>query len=220
MSTFPQISPKILKGGIALVEPDSGRVVQVIALQYNPETLSRTLQAQAIGAEGGADRSQALRLKGPPVESYKLDAEIDAVDQLDDGETLVRQVGILPHLACLEMLVYPSSAQLREHHAAAGRGELQIAPVEAPLTLFIWSVRRVVPVRVTDFSITEEFFDTKLNPIRAKVSLGMRVLSVSDLGFDHRGGALYLRYQKEKERLASLHPTASPAALGLQEIPR
>lgn len=220
MSTFSPISPRVLKGGIALVEPGSGRVVQVIALQYNPETLSRTLQAQAVGAEGGADRSQALRLKGPPVESYKLDAEIDAVDQLDDGETLVRQVGILPHLACLEMLVYPSSAQLREHHAAAGRGELQIAPVEAPLTLFIWSVRRVVPVRVTDFSIIEEFFDTQLNPIRAKVSLGMRVLSVSDLGFDHRGGALYLRYQKEKERLASLHPTASPVALGLQEIPR
>lgn len=220
MSTFSPISPRVLKGGIALVEPGSGRVVQVIALQYNPETLSRTLQAQAVGAEGGADRSQALRLKGPPVESYKLDAEIDAVDQLDDGETLVRQVGILPHLACLEMLVYPSSAQLREHHAAAGRGELQIAPVEAPLTLFIWSVRRVVPVRVTDFSIIEEFFDTQLNPIRAKVSLGMRVLSVSDLGFDHRGGALYLRYQKEKERLAYLHPTASPAALGLQVMPR
>jgi len=218
-TTYPQISPKVLKGGIALIDPDSGRVARVIALQYNPETLSRTLQAQAAGAESGGDRSQALRLKGPPIESYKLDAEIDAVDQLDDGEDIVRQWGILPQLASLEMLVYPTSAQLREHHAAAGRGELQIAPVEAPLALFIWSTKRVVPVRVTDFSVTEEFFDTQLNPIRAKVSLGMRVLSVSDLGYDHRGGALYLRYQKEKERLAGLHPDSAPAALGIREIP-
>jgi hypothetical protein len=219
MTGYPQISPKILKGGIALIDPDSGRVARVIALQYNPETLGRTLQAQAAGSDSGGDRSQALRLKGPPVESYKLDAEIDAADQLDDGEDVVRQWGILPHLASLEMLVYPTSAQLREHHAAAGRGELLIAPVEAPLALFIWSTKRVVPVRVTDFSVTEEFFDTQLNPIRAKVSLGMRVLSVSDLGYEHRGGALYLRYQKEKERLARLHPNSAPATIGIREIP-
>lgn len=219
MATFPQISPHILKGGIALIEPDTGRVVRVIALQYNPETLSRTLQAQAVGSEGTADRSQALRLKGPPVESYKLEAVIDAVDQLDEGDNLVQRVGILPHLATLELLVYPTSTQLSDYHAAAGRGELQIAPMEAPLTLFIWSTSRVVPVRITDFTVNEEFFDTQLNPIRAKVSLGMRVLSVSDLGFNHRGGSLYLRYQKEKERLAAMHPGASPGLLGLQEIP-
>jgi hypothetical protein len=219
MTTFPQISPRILKGGIALIDPETGRVVRIVALQYNPETLSRTFQAQAVGADGGTDRSQALRLKGPPIESYKLDAEIDAADQLDDGDELVGRYGIQPHLAALELLVYPTSAQLQEHHAAAGRGELQIAPVEAPLALFIWSTSRVAPVRITDFSVNEEFFDTRLNPIRAKVSLGMRVLSVSDLGYDHRGGSLYLRYQQEKERLAATVPGASPAVLGLREVP-
>lgn len=216
--TSPQISPRVLKGGIALLEPATGRVVRIIALQYNPETLTRTLQAQAVGAEGG-DRSQALRLKGPPVESYKLDAEIDAVDQLAAGDQTARLVGIQPQLTALELLLYPTSAQLREHHAAAGRGELEIAPVESPLTLFIWSTSRVAPVRVTEFSVTEEFFDTRLNPIRARVSLGMRVLSVSDLGYDHRGGALFLRYQREKERLAATTPGASPALLGLREVP-
>lgn len=213
-----QISPRILKGGLALIDVESGRVIRVIALQYNPETLSRTLQAQAVG-EGNADRSQALRLKGPPIESYKLEAEIDAVDQLDEGDRLVGQLGIQPHLSALELLIYPTSAQLRKYHAAAGRGELQISPVEAPLTLFIWSISRVAPVRVTDFSVNEEFFDTQLNPIRAKVSLGMRVLSVSDLGFDHRGGSLYMRYQIGKERLAAMSTSASPGLLGLREIP-
>jgi hypothetical protein len=219
MTAFPAISPRILKGGIALIDPDTGRVARIIALQYNPETLSRTFQAQAVGSDGGTDRSQALRLKGPPVETYKLDAEIDAVDQLDEGDALVGRFGIQPHLSALELLVYPTSAQLREHHAAAGRGELQIAPVEAPLTLFIWSTSRVAPVRVTDLNVNEEFFDTRLNPIRAKVSLGMRVLSVSDLGHDHRGGSLYMRYQQEKERLAASVPGVSPAVLGLREVP-
>ncbi|TQN42897.1 hypothetical protein FHU33_2308 [Blastococcus colisei] len=219
MTASPAIAPRILKGGIALVDPGTGRVVRIIALQYNPETLSRSFQAQAVGGEGGTDRSQALRLKGPPIETYTLDAEVDAVDQLDVGDALVGRFGIQPHLSALELLLYPSSAQLREHHAAAARGELQVAPVESPLTLFIWSTSRVAPVRVTDFSVNEEFFDTRLNPIRAKVSLGMRVLSVSDLGHDHRGGSLYLRYQQEKERLAAAVPSASPAVLGLREVP-
>lgn len=219
MATFPLISPRILKGGIALVDPESGRVGRVIALQYNPETLSRTLQVQSVGAENSTDRSQALRLKGPPIESYKLEAEIDAVDQLDEGDALVTRLGIQPHLASLELLVYPTSAQLREHHAAAARGQLQIAPIEAPLTLFIWSTSRVVPVRITDLSVTEEFFDTQLNPIRAKVSLGMRVLSVSDLGFTHRGGSLYMRYQMSKESLGAQTTSAAPGVLGLKEIP-
>lgn len=219
MTAFPAISPRILKGGIALIDPDTGRVVRIIALQYNPETLNRSFQPQAVGTEGGTDRSQALRIKGPPIETYKLDAEIDAVDQLDDGDALVGRFGIQPHLAALELLVYPTTRQLRDQHAAAGRGELRIAPMEAPLTLFIWSTSRVAPVRVTDFSVNEEFFDTRLNPIRAKVSLGMRVLSVSDLGHEHRGGSLYLRYQQEKERLAAGVPGASPALLGLREVP-
>jgi len=48
------------------------------------------------------------------------------------------------------------------------------------------SAQRVVPVRVTEFSLTEEAFDPQLNPIRAKLSIGLRVLSVEDLPFSHK----------------------------------
>ncbi|HNP70368.1 MAG TPA: hypothetical protein PLO33_00685 [Kouleothrix sp.] len=219
MPTDSPISPRLIKGGIALIDPDAGTPVRVIALQYNPDTLSRTLQPQSVGAEASADRSMALRLKGPPVETYKLEAELDAADQLEAGDPLVRRLGLLPQLAAIELLVYPTSAQLQEYDRMAGRGELEIAPIQAPLALFVWSTSRVAPVRVTDFSITEEFFDPQLNPIRAKISLGLRVLSVSDLGFAHRGGALYLRYQKEKERLAAMHRDAAAGTLGLQGVP-
>ncbi len=215
MTTFPG-SPRVLKGGLVLVDPESAAVRTVIALQYNPETVSRTLQIQAFGES--AERSEALRLKGPPVETFKLDAEIDAVDQLESGDPIAGEHGIQPQLATLETVVYPDSGTLQANDALASAGTLEIAPMEAPLTLLVWSRGRIVPVRMTDFSITEEAFDAALNPIRAKVSLGLRVLSVADLGFETRGGSLFLAYQQQKERLAALAAGGTLSSLGITGI--
>jgi hypothetical protein len=213
-------SPHLLKGGIVLIDPTTAAVIRVIALQYNPDTLSRTLQVQAMSAEGG-DRLEALRLKAPPNESIKLDAEIDATDQLEfpDQNRITTEAGIYPQLAALETIVYPTSAQLQANDSLAQIGTLEIAAVEAPLTLFVWSKTRVLPIRITEFSITEEAFDTALNPIRAKISLGFRVLSVTDLSFGHKGGMLFMAYLQGKERLAAQSPGASLSALGITGIP-
>src|SRR5215472_16208591 len=205
MSAFAG-SPRLVKGGIVLVDPDSGAVQKIIVLQYNPDTLTRTLQPQAV-KEGG-DRSEALRLTGPPIETIKLQA----------ADTQATQVGIYPLLASLEMIVYPSSAQLQANNALAQSGTLEIAPMIAPLSLFIWSKNRIVPVRLTDFSITEEAFDPALNPIRAKVSLGMRVLSVNDLGFNVNGGSLFMAYQQQKEKLAAQNAGSVLSARGIGGI--
>jgi len=214
------ISPRLIRGGLVLVAPDSGQVQRIIALQYNPDTLTRTLQPQAIAGDG-QDRSQALRLKGPPVETIKVDAEIDASDQLEqpDQNPNAVQFGVAPQLAAIETLLYPASGQLIANNALQAAGTLEITPLETPLVLFVWSRQRVVPVRITDCSITEEAFDAQLNPMRAKVSLSLRVLSVDDLGFEHRGGAIYLIYQQTKERLAQAGAGASLPALGLTGIP-
>ena len=91
--------------------------------------------------------------------------------------------------------------------------------MESTLALFVWSKNRIVPVRITDFSITEEAFDPALNPIRAKVSLGMRVLSVDDLGFEHKGGSLFMSYLQSKEQLAAKVAAGSFATLGIGGIP-
>jgi hypothetical protein len=218
MTTFPR-SPKILKGGIVLIDPDTSAVRRIIALQYNPETLSRSLKAQSIGDSG--DRSQALRLKGAPDETYKLDVVIDAADQLEfpDQNEEIKTNGITPLLSVLEMIVYPDSSQLMANNRLASAGTLEIAPTEAPLMLFVWSKNRVIPVRLTDFSITEEAFDPNLNPIRAKVSLGMKVLSINDLGFDHKGGSLYMAYQQQKEQLAKKFKPGELNTLGIGAIP-
>lgn len=211
-------SPRLIKGGIVLVNPTSGAVVRSIALQYNPDTLSRTLQVQAAGAEG--DRLEALRLKGPPNETIKLDAEIDATDQMEfpDQNPVTGEFGIFPQLAALETLIYPTSASLSSANGLAGAGTLEIAPAETPLSLFVWSKSRVVPVRITDFSITEEAFDPNLNPIRAKISLGFRVLTVNDLGFAHRGGSLFMSYLQKKEQLAGRRASAALSTFGITGI--
>ena len=216
MSGFPN-SPRLVKGGIVLVDPDSGAVQKIIVLQYNPDTLTRTLAPQGVKEEG--DRSEALRLTGPPIETIKLDAEIDATDQLETADAQATQVGIHPLLASLEIIVYPSSAQMQANNRRAQSGTLEITPVIAPLTLLIWSKNRIVPVRLTDFSITEEAFDPNLNPIRAKISLGMRVLNVDDLGFNVKGGSLFMAYQQQKERLAAQNAGGALSALGIGGIP-
>jgi hypothetical protein len=203
MTGFPG-SPRLVKGGLVLIDPDTAVVQRVISLQYNPDSLSRSLQIKATTADS-PDRSEVLRLKGPPVETIKLDAEIDATDQLEfpDQNPNAFQLGIFPQLAALETIVYPTSSQLIANNALASSGTLEIVPMQTELCLFVWSRNRVLPVRLTDFSITEEAFDPTLNPMRAKVSLGMRVLTVDDLGFDHKGGSLFMNYLQGKERLAA-----------------
>ena len=113
-------------------------------------------------------------------------------------------------------MVYPTSGQLQANQGLAQAGTLEIAPMEAPLTLFVWSKQRIMPVRITEFSITEEAFDPTLNPIRAKITLGLRVLSVNDLGFDHKGGSLFMSYLQNKEQLAHARRPAPSAFWALE----
>jgi hypothetical protein len=201
MSTFPN-SPRVLKGaliGFDLFNP----LASVIVFQYNPDTLTRTLQPQSMGSESG-DRSEVTRLKGAPVETIKLDAEIDATDQLETADSIATSMGIYPQLSALEMLVYPKSAQVITNTALLAFGTIEIVPPVSPITLFVWGLKRVLPVRVTDFSVTEEAHDVSLNPLRAKVSLGLRVLSYNDFSIVDPGYYLYLTHQVVKETMATI----------------
>lgn len=138
MSSFPG-SPRLLKGAIVGVDPVNP-LASVIKFQYNPDTLTRTLTAQTTSGSGG-DRSEAMRLKGPPQETIKVDIELDAADQLERGDG----TGLAPALASLEMLIYPKSALVIANEVlAATVGVIEIIPPEAPLTLFIWGIKRVL----------------------------------------------------------------------------
>jgi hypothetical protein len=194
------VSPLLMKGAILVLEPNTGIPLNTIHLQYNPETIKRSLQPQSVGEQ--ADRTEVLRLKGPPIETISCEVEIDATDQLAAGDGTTMSVGIAPQLSTLELLVYPSSAVLIANEVLSLVGTIEILPMFSNLTVFAWGTKRVTPVRLTGIEITEEAFDPQLNPIRAKVSLSMRVLNVNDAGFLSPAGALYMAYQIGKEAMA------------------
>jgi hypothetical protein len=201
-----------------VIDPQTATVLRIIPLQYNPDTLTRSFQIKGVGAEGG-DRIEALRLKGPPVETIKVEAEIDATDQLEEADRQTTQAGLHPLLSALEVLIYPASASLQSNNSDAGSGNLEIVAVEAPLTVFVFGPKRIAPVRITELSITEEAFDTALNPIRAKISLGMRVLTIDDIGFAEKGGGLFISYLKAKEQLSREYKSGAFGTLGITGLP-
>jgi hypothetical protein len=215
-------SPKLIKGGLVVLDVATGAVRRSIALQYNPDTLTRSYQVQGVGGNGQGERAQPFRFKGPAVESIKLEAEIDATDFLEHPEQNANavQFGIAPQIAALESLVNPTTRDLLALSEQSQAGTLEILPSEAPLVLFVWSASRVVPVCVTEFSVTEEAFDVALNPIRAKVSLGLRVMTTDDLGFADRGGGIFLNYLRTREALAGKTGAASLQSLGLTGLPQ
>lgn len=193
-------SPRLIKGaliGVDLFNP----LASVVVFQYNPDTMTRRLEARAAG-EGG-DSGEQMRLTGPPKETITLTVEIDAADQLEKGNPLTAAVGIHPTLAALEMMLYPKTAAVVANSVLAAVGTIEILPMEAPTILFVWGPARVLPVRLASFSITEEAYDPRLNPIQAKVELSLTVLTYQDLGLLHPGSALFLAHQIAKEVLAT-----------------
>jgi hypothetical protein len=213
-------SPRLVRGGIVTMDIDTSAITSVIALQYNPDSLTRSMQIQSMPGSQDGSRADVLRLRGPAIETIKVEAEFDATDALEfPGQNPAAvQYGLLPQLAQLESLINPAVATLLADDQMASSGTLEIIPLEQPLTLFVWSKSRVLPVRLTEFSITEEAFDPSLNPIRAKVSLGLRVLTIDDLGFSHPGGRMFMTYLGNKEQLAGQAASTALSVLGISGL--
>jgi hypothetical protein len=208
MSSFPG-SPKLIKGALISYEP-AGIIPQVVIFQYNPEMLTRTLQAQRT-----TKSSTEVTLTGPPVEQIQLKIEIDAADQLEkpsENATTVA-LGINPQLAALEMMLYPKSLTVIRSIALAQAGAIEVSSDE-PFTLFVWGPSRVLPVRIKSFSITEQQYDPILNPIAAEVSLTLEVLTYEDFKTTHIGFSLFLAHQIVKETFAALGSIQSTESLG------
>ena len=218
---FPR-APRMLRGGLVTLDPLTSAITDVILFQYNPDTVTRTLKPRSMAAEPG-DRLEVLRLTGPPHETFKLEAELDATEQLESPDDPANAPfvanGLLPALAALEQLITPQVGDLLAADALFDQGMLEIAPSEAPLTVLVWGVQRVVPVLLTDLSITEEAFNPHLQPIRAKVTLELRVLTTNDLPVQDLGGTLYLSYRRQAEQLAAMVHGTDVHPLGLEHLP-
>jgi len=188
-------SPRLQKGAIVGLDPFNP-LASVVIFQYNPELLTRTLTPKV---EEGTD-NKPMRISRPPEEKISLELTLNAADQLERGDA----TGLYPALASLEMLLYPKAAQELLKEPLKAIGMIEVIPTEAPLTLFIWGVNRVVPVRITEITITEEAFDPNLNPMNAKVKLNFTILNYKDLGLNSPGGALSMTHQVIKEVMATI----------------
>lgn len=206
-------SPRVAKGAIVGIDPFNP-LASLIVFQYNPDSFTRSLQPQTTGGDAASGRAEPLRLSGPPVESLRLEVEIDATDQLERGDAIATSMGVYPQLSALEMLLYPKSALVIANTVLLATGTIEVVAPEAPFTLLVYGPKRVLPVRLTEFSITEEAHDASLNPIRAKVALGLRVLSYSDFPILHPGYAVFLAHQVVKEAMAVVGSVGSIAATG------
>jgi hypothetical protein len=211
MTTFPA-SPRLLKGaliGIDLFNPLSS----IVVFQYNPDTLTRRLEARAVSQEG--ERSEVMRLTGAPKETITLSIEVDAADQLEQSNPLAVSVGVHPTLAALEMILYPKSLSVIANDILSAIGTIEIIPVDGPMILFVWGPSRVLPVRLSSFSITEEAYDPLLNPIRAKVELSLNVLSYHDLSLLSPARALFMAHHIAKEVMAMTNIANSAGNIGV-----
>jgi hypothetical protein len=213
-SDFPG-SPQLLKGALAVYPSNEpGTTPKIIVFQYNPEQMRRTLATRTPPRQQGESapaKEDLLRVVGPPVETINLSIVLDAADQLaepDSHQTTVEH-GLHPALATLELLLYPPKDEVRQLREAAERGEVQTNPPDLPLTLLVWGKSRVVPVMLTSFSVAEEAFDPNLNPIRARVELGMRVLTYVELPLSTVGDSAFMAYQGQKEQLADKHQSGT-----------
>ena len=199
MTSFPG-APKVLKGAIIGVDIFNP-VSSVVIFQYNPEKLSRSVAPSY--SEAGGGRAEPLRLAGPPKETISAELSVDLIDQMEQGETGPLGGGITGYLAALEMLVYPKSILVAANQILLAVGTMEVIPPVAPLTLFIYGWKRVVPVRMESISINETLHDPALNPIRADVSVSMKVLTYNDLTMTHPGYWAFMAHQVIKEVFAT-----------------
>jgi len=211
MSSFPG-SPRLLKGALIGIDP-MNPLASVVVFQYNPDTMTRRLEPRTAG--GDAEHGEAFRLSGPPKETITVSVEIDATDQLEAANPLALASGVSPTLAALEMMLYPKSAVVIANMAASAIGTVEIIPAEGPMILFVWGATRVLPVRLTGLTITEEAYDTLLNPTRAKAELALAVLSYNDLKIASPGNALFLVHQITKEVMATTNVFNSVQSVGV-----
>lgn len=206
--------PDFLKGGIVLLDPETGTVERTLPLLINPERITRSFDVKSMGEE--SNRSAPLRLTGPAVETISIEARLEVSDALQRGDQTAVEEGVRPQLATLQMLITPTSRTILDNDALQQSGALEIIPMNQPLTLFVWGTQHIAPVRILSLNVTENLHNSRLYPLVATVSMSMRVLSVDDLGVSSRGGALYLSYLTGIEESAGRVPDGRASKMGFE----
>jgi len=209
----------VLRG--ALIEYGSdflGPLPNVVIFQFNPDSLSRTIEIpERPSSSTGRETSQA---GDAPTEKISLEAYFDASDKLGTNDPIARVSGVGPQLAALEKMAQPSAGLISGAIGAAidavgdllsggsdkGEPSQPVPRVKYPRILFIWGYTKVLPVIIDSMSITEQRHDALLNPIEAKVNIGLSVVSPDSCSDDiiAKGASEFTGVVKEALAVANL----------------
>ena len=209
MATGYTRSPKLLKGAlIQFSAPMLIPIPNIIIFQYNPETMTRQLNSwkphEKVVYENAEEAQKAAvnlmnELSQPfdPEETFSLTLELDAADALEEPSSHPVAViaGVADRISAMEMLCYPPgpgalggllnvsvNVSIGAGGISASVGNADAVPrFDVPIVLFFWGPGRIVPVRITSFSVEEQQYSPLLYPTRAKVVLGLKVLNESHL---------------------------------------
>jgi hypothetical protein len=173
---------------LSFSDPVAGLIPTLVPFQYNPAEVTRVLTVTP-GQAGGP----GLRVGAPPKETYTLKVELDALDAID--KPITGTLGVGPMLATLEAMLEPAGASgilgalvgAVSAVVGLGGGSSDAAPIPAPslpLVVLVWSVERIVPVRIDSYTVHETGFDALLQPVQATVDLSLTVLRDTDLASD------------------------------------
>lgn len=201
----------------ALIEYGSdfmGPIPNVVIFQFNPETLTRTVQIPSRPTSGAA--RETTQAGEPATEKITLKASFSAADDFGENKALARLFGVGTRLAALEKMVYPSNDLLGAIGDLLGLGGGDSDPRQpmprqkCPRILFIWGIYRVLPVILESMSITEQQYDFLLNPIQAEVSITMAVNANDKCSDDDvaKGALTYSNMAKDAQAMANLANTA------------
>ncbi len=199
------VGPRI-KGALLRLDPANPNATpKTLLFQFNPANMRRTLQSNTVGGEPGG-HTEWVRFTGAPTEVYSLEIEIDSRDTLpgQGSEQIAEADGIYPWLYAIETMMYPQTSQVTANTSALAQGTLEVAPYPSPLVLLTWGKDRVVPVLLTSYTVTEQFYDPELRPVRATIQLEARALSYSDLASTSVGYNQFMAYARVKEQLAQV----------------
>lgn len=228
-------SPKLLKGAlIQFSAPMLIPIPNIIVFQYNPETMKRTISSwgpatEEKGANKGPKEVNVLAQPFDPSETFELALALDATDALEepDGHPVAVLSGVADRIAAMEMLAYPEAESALGGllgvsvdislsgggMSLGGGGSGEPVPCRTvPVVLFFWGPGRIVPVRVTGFSVDEQAYSPTLYPIRAKVTIGLQVLDAKSFDNQEETAAVkiakacytFTRTQKEVLAMANM----------------
>jgi hypothetical protein len=224
------MTPKVVRGAFVQIVPNMvGFIPNIVVFQYNPERLTHALTPWNPFETDQTQRGAQAPTVQPfnPRETFSLVIELDAADGLEDGNPIAMAAGIADRLAALKKLTLPSQGPLGDLIASAsaliGKSSAQAQRPTVPIVLFVWGPGRILPVRVTSFSVEETLFSPALYPMQAKATLGLEVLP-PDVFKCHRDStadvavAAY-NFTKAQEDLLALANIANSASSILGMLP-